>query len=292
MFLYRYRSQDGVPFFVNDQLPQLLRLSMSHDDYQWNYPYHVHNDRIELAYIENGLAFYKLGSHSVTAKKGELVVIDRSTLHTVSAAPDIPTNIWVLHANGFQIDGLDPCKLLMRQNFLILSLEEDLQMVDTLIKSFKLWYEKGIDRTEYICRFALATLLSLLYEMQKDHEHLIPDCCPSFAKDVILYLNENYTQPLTLDDLSKHFHMSSSAISHEFTKQFGISPINYLINRKLCEAKWLLISSKRTINDISFSLGYKNFNHFYKLFTKRTGCTPGEYREKYFEQPDFDQVML
>ncbi len=126
--------------------------------------------------------------------------------------------------------------------------------------------------------------MSLLYDMQDDTELIIPDSCNLFIQDLMLYLNENYMHKLTLQSIADHFHVSTSHLSHEFTKHFSISPINYLINRRLCEAKWKLISSNDSLEEIAFSLGYDNVNHFKNTFTKRTGCSPTKYRELYYDK--------
>lgn len=285
MFCYTY-SNDKKQYFQDSTMPEVLRISCSHDQFGWNYPYHLHDDRLEIAYIEKGIAYYNIDMNAVTAKEGEVVIVNPNTLHAVNSSSDYPTRIWVLHMNNFVFDGLFPNQLLNDRNFIILSLKKHLSFVDSIVKEMKVLYETDSIQTYEISQLAAASLLRLFYEMQKSAENVIPDSCPEFAKDIMLYLNENYRKPLTLDDVAGHFHISSSHLSHEFSKYFSISPINYLINRKICEAKWMLISSSMSLEKISLSLGYDNVNHFKNIFAKRTGCSPGEYRQLYYERKD------
>ena len=73
--------------------------------------------------------------------------------------------------------------------------------------------------------------------------------------------------------------MSADHISHEFKKIYGISPINYAIDRRICEAKWMLINTKDSLVSITRKVGYDNTTHFSDLFLKRVGYMPLEFRE-------------
>lgn len=63
-------------------------------------------------------------------------------------------------------------------------------------------------------------------------------------KDILFYLNNNYREKITLEQLSKKFRASVSYICHEFTKEYRISPINYVIQRRMTEAKWSLTNTE------------------------------------------------
>ncbi len=73
----------------------------------------------------------------------------------------------------------------------------------------------------------------------------------SFARDILIYINENYASQITLKKLAEQFHISTDHISHEFSKVYGISPINYVIDRRLNEAKWMLINTSDSLVSIA-----------------------------------------
>ena len=95
------------------------------------------------------------------------------------------------------------------------------------------------------------------------------------------YLDENYNKVVSLDQLSSHFHVSSYHIVHEMKREMGISPINYIIKRRIGEAQRLLLYSKMTIPQISEMVGYENISYFNRLFYKKAGYTPAKFRELY-----------
>ncbi|HAO27002.1 MAG TPA: AraC family transcriptional regulator [Chryseobacterium indologenes] len=63
-------------------------------------------------------------------------------------------------------------------------------------------------------------------------------------------------------------------------KQHGISPLEFIKERIILEAKNLLHSSDKSIKEIAFELGFQNFTHCSYLFRVKTGCTPKAYRKK------------
>ncbi|MBM0559681.1 helix-turn-helix transcriptional regulator, partial [Escherichia coli] len=100
-------------------------------------------------------------------------------------------------------------------------------------------------------------------------------------KDILFYLNNNYREKITLEQLSKKFRASVSYICHEFTKEYRISPINYVIQRRMTEAKWLLTNTELSQAEISWRVGYENVDHFGKLFLRHVGCSPSDYRRQF-----------
>jgi AraC-like DNA-binding protein len=97
--------------------------------------------------------------------------------------------------------------------------------------------------------------------------------------EIYLYIGDNYEIKLTLDELSKRFFISKSRLSHEFKKEYGISPIDYLIGIRLEKAKALLLKTDKSIVDIAFKCGFSSSNYFSDHFKKRYGESPTSYRK-------------
>ena len=92
----------------------------------------------------------------------------------------------------------------------------------------------------------------------------------------LLVLTNNFD----LDDLSIRFNVSKYTLSREFSKYFGISPIEYLIRKRIKIAKELLVDTNYTISEVSLRIGIFNTTHFINLFKKHTGITPLPYRKQ------------
>ena len=79
-------------------------------------------------------------------------------------------------------------------------------------------------------------------------------------------------------------HCSATYVSHGLKKATGMTPINYIIRRRIGLAQTMLISTDFTATQIATMVGYDNTNYFSTLFTKTVGMTPIRYRNMYLEK--------
>lgn len=92
------------------------------------------------------------------------------------------------------------------------------------------------------------------------------------------YIQKNYSQIRTIQDLSDKFNYSPAYLSKLFLEYKNISPTEYIINLRIEKAKELLASSKK-IKEVAQYVGYNDPLYFGKLFKKRTGMSPKQYVE-------------
>ena len=100
-------------------------------------------------------------------------------------------------------------------------------------------------------------------------------------KNVLLYLDEHYTQDISLDFLSEKFFISKYYLSREFKKEFGTTIIQYVLAKKITNAKELLRYCNASIEDIAGLCGIDDASYFNKVFKKMEGCTASEYRRRW-----------
>ncbi|MGG5340956.1 AraC family transcriptional regulator [Enterococcus sp. AZ192] len=102
---------------------------------------------------------------------------------------------------------------------------------------------------------------------------------PNYIFHVKKYLDENYVNSISLEELENMFHINKFQLSKDFSRYIGQPPIDYQISQKITYAKDLLRYSKLTIQAISLEVGLDNFAYFSRLFRKKTGVSPKEYRK-------------
>lgn len=88
------------------------------------------------------------------------------------------------------------------------------------------------------------------------------------------YIKNHYTQELNIDKLARMTGMSTSYMIHQFTRQNGISPMQYLAVYRIVQAVELLRKSKLDIYEIALAVGFKTVCSFNRAFRKITGVTP------------------
>lgn len=94
------------------------------------------------------------------------------------------------------------------------------------------------------------------------------------------YIDENFSENITLDKLAEITHVNKYYLSHTFQREYNTSPINYLLNRRITESKALLTSTDFSLTQISEQMGFSSPAYFSQSFRRFTGQSPLEYRRK------------
>ncbi len=96
---------------------------------------------------------------------------------------------------------------------------------------------------------------------------------------VMEYISENLSKNLNVNSLSEKFFISSSTITHEFKKEFGISVHKYVLQKRLIMAKRLIQEGKQ-LSQICADVGFMDYSSFYKAYTRFFGYPPSKEKEK------------
>jgi len=91
------------------------------------------------------------------------------------------------------------------------------------------------------------------------------------------YIENNYMNDISLDDLAQYVSMSSFYLSRVFSKVYGTNIKEYIIKIRMEKAKSMLIEGNKSVKQIAFEVGYVDQNYFSKAFKKYTNISPKEY---------------
>jgi AraC-like DNA-binding protein len=95
------------------------------------------------------------------------------------------------------------------------------------------------------------------------------------------FINENYMYEIKLETLADLANMSQSAFSRFFKLHTGRTLSDYIIDIRLSFATRKLLDTQDSVANISFDCGYNNLSNFNRIFKRKKGCSPTEFREKY-----------
>lgn len=99
---------------------------------------------------------------------------------------------------------------------------------------------------------------------------------------ILAYVHRHYTHDLSLDMIAEHTRLHPNYISALFRQRLGVSFLHYLHAYRIERAKWWMASEpKLPVREIGGKVGFESENHFYSLFKRYTGMTPGQYRTRH-----------
>ena len=98
-------------------------------------------------------------------------------------------------------------------------------------------------------------------------------------KRIIEYIHENYEKDISIDILASYVGISRAECFRCFKKYIGMTPTEYINNFRLSQAAKLLTSTELSLVEISLRCGFESQSYFGKLFKKRYGVTPLNYRK-------------
>lgn len=259
----------------------LLYISTSKYEGEWQSHPHTHHFS-ELFYVLSGKGSFQVNDTLLPLRQDDFIIVNPHVEHTEKSVDSSPLEYVVFGIEGlsFQFHEKMSCphdyaiynytagqrdKLLYFLKILVLEMEEK---------------EKDY---ETICRNITEVLL--LYLSRSRCLNLVTSLDAKMSKECGLikrYIDSNYAESITLDFLSALTHINKYYLVHSFTRYTGLSPINYLIQKRVQVAMDLLSSTNYSIAQISSSVGFSSQSYFSQAFKKASGLTPIQYRKQNF----------
>lgn len=227
-----------------------------------------------LLYCSDGKGYVELNSKKIEMTTGSVVCIPEKQPHKYYADTDNPWSLFWLHFKGLE------CKFYPLEENFPLKIEQqnaNNRIQFYFIRLFDiLSYNKSL--YNYICLSnVLRVILSAIYFVEKDERI-------SHEKDLFLlatnYMQQKLQSNISLDELAMYMHIAKSTVVLVFKKESNLSPIDYYINMKISTACKYLRLTHQPIYLIAQSVGYSDQYYFSRIFKKKTGCSPREYRKK------------
>lgn len=250
---------------------------------------HSHDDFMELLYVYDGEGKYWVDNIRYEIKTGDIVICNAGILHGEDPQDERRVRSYSVGIGNVSYPGLPENWLCRREVYPIIHCEEHANHIRQMF-AFVYSYTNGgrnITETAHILAYAL---LQLSRELLTRDERLVPEhkssSAHASAERIRLYINAHYKEALTLESLTEALNMTESYLSHLFKDEYGMSPINYAMKRRIGEAQGLLMDSSLPIADISDRMGFGDTAHFTRMFKKYVGMPPGQYRESFKEMKE------
>ena len=253
---------------------RLNYISQTQFSEEWNSKLHTHNCA-EIFFITDGHGRFRTRREDIPVALHDVIIVNANVPHTELSQLDSPLTYIVLGVEGLEaiagVDGYTMLHLLHGWKELMLCLKLMLQESCEALPGY-----------EEICRSLLDVILVRL-ERQRDLSFSDESAGPRSSREFELvrrYIDNHFKENLTLDQLAQLAHLNKYYLAHTFRAEFGTSPINYLISRRVEESRFLLRETDHTLSLIAQMLGFSSLSYFSQCFRRVEGISPMEYRKR------------
>ncbi len=244
-------------------------------------PLHYH-DEIEILYVYDGALHIIVNGSENEVRAGSLILLSPRIPHSTHF-PEGGGKYYMLQfrLENYLGDNINVGKYFNRfvQSasipFNIFDSEELCAVIN------KIFTEYGERKTEYILMIKglIYSVVALLIR-----EGILPAGNFSYSEPIIKvlpsisYIEEHYTEKITLEEISAVQRLAPSYFCRLFKKASGTGFVDYLNFVRICKSERMLSHSDKSILEISCELGFSSVSYFNRLFKKYKNCTPSEYR--------------
>ena len=251
------------------------------------------HEEIEVIIVLDGSCDYRINLDSFVINKGDILIIDSQSLHSLTYIPskNMTWASFVFHINMLKSSNTDgallkySAPLLNHEHQLPIILKDNIdcysKIFDVIEDIIYCYYEKDI-AYELELKSLLFKFFSLLYKnnLIKKHQskNNITFNTTNKIKLVLNYINDNYSEDISINTLAELCDYSEYHFMRFFKKHIGLTCIQYINNLRLEKSSILLTSTNNAIMDISLEVGFDNLSYFNKLFKRKYNLTPKEFR--------------
>lgn len=254
---------------------KLLNIASAKYGGDWHSVPHTHN-HVELFYIIGGKGQFLINDQLYPVNTNHLVIINPNVIHTEVSLNAQPLEYIVLGVDGIElsIHDNDNGQFCILDHFESLDIATCLRNILREMEMKQPGYEDICQAFMEILIIRLMRSIGLSVPTEKSAVSVNRQCAA-----VRRYIDLHFKEALTLDQLAEEGHMNKYYLSHAFKQEYGISPINYMISRRIDESKYLLAETDLSLSQIAQLLGFSSLSYFSQVFHRTQSISPKEYRQ-------------
>ena len=260
----------------------------------YNYlPAHWHEE-MEIGMVASGKVNYQIGDKEYTLSEGSLIFIAPNMLHSASQLGKLPaeTHSIVFHLKMAGLAENDRCAKHFIEPFQDGRLQPPPVIGPThpgypdLLATFReLWsYQEPRGGEELLVKAAILRLLYQLLQISEEPSTLTSTAELQYnsekIKPVLSYIQDHYTEPMTIDELAGICGFSAVHFMNIFKKVIGATCMEYIIEYRIAMSTVALKNTTAPIMKIAMDHGFQNISYYNRTFRKKMGMTPTEYRKR------------
>lgn len=274
---YRYDLALGQPP-PQSAKAKLLYVSSAKYGGDWHSVPHTHSCT-EFFYVVGGKGQFQIQDQFFTVSDGDLVVVNPNLEHTETSFAANPLEYIVMGVEGLELI-MDPKG---QRHYCIVSFRGAVVDIQHYLHAMLREVEAKEPGYETVCQSLMNILLiQLMRRVQLGATVASSQGSPSRkAAAARRYIDANYRDNLTLDQMAEALHMSKYHLAHIFRLEYGMSPIHYMQSLRLQESRKLLSTTDYSLTQIARMTGFSSPSYFSQRFRAVEGVNPGQYRARF-----------
>ncbi|MCR5226948.1 MAG: AraC family transcriptional regulator [Eubacterium sp.] len=251
----------------------------------WEKVPHFHED-LEFVTVTSGTMAYSVNGKLITLNEGDTIFVNSNQIHySVATEGTASYVIFIVHPNilnssvAVELQALQP--ILSNPNLSYLRfryINEYTRNIRDIMLSLP-----SIRRDPFQITKKLFDIWEIILEQSKHYgmldENTETDQHTRSFKTMMYYIQQNYRESITLDDIAASGNISKSLCNKIFHKYVGDSPINYLLNYRVRKVAELLRSTTLSLSDIASDTGFNGASYMSEMFKKSFNMSPRDYRK-------------
>lgn len=151
---------------------------------------------------------------------------------------------------------------------------------DDFLKSYFIsltpYINKKKEATPRLADLKIREAIELILQSNPDFKNILFDFSEPYKMDLEEFMNQNYMFNVSVESFARLTGRSLSGFKRDFTKVFGTTPKQWLREKRLDEAHYLIKHKQQKPADFYLDLGFENLSHFYFSFKQKFGLTTSE----------------
>lgn len=252
-----------------------------------NVSLHYH-DHYEAFFAMAGGIRYTVEERTYSLKAGNLLLIAPYRLHQSC-----------IHTNRYserisvRFSAAPPQRLLPAHSGLLFPFPDELpalqfyldegqqEQMHGLLQGILREREERAPGNETVIKALLTCFFVLLERVRKQKSGTAEKILPQNVRELVRYLEDNFSAPVTGEELEQKFYKNYSQLSREFKATVGVSPHQYLLQKRLLNARKLLAEGIPP-REAAHRSGFCDYTNFYRQFCRQYGASPKECRRKFY----------
>ena len=268
---------------VSKPIGEFERLYYTDDEYHSRHPMlqHRHKDFSELIYVLDGTGSYRVDKRTYEIRPGNLLIVDKNVWHGEEPFRHEHNTTLTVAVRDLKINGKEVHLIGSHQRALI-EFEPGSAIEKLIVALYEIQKIPNPDMA--LCDNLVNAILNVVYTRLVE-VRMHKDCVEAKNDELIMaiseYLDAHYNEPLSLSEIGGRFGISYYYLAHIFKSETGVSPMKYVMHRKMGEVQNLLMNTDMSIKEIGEKLGFSSSCHLSTTFKKYFDISPKTYRQNY-----------